>query len=100
MATGERFRRFLRAVAYGKPRRPLEPNSPFPWLLRGVAWLMLAVGFAAWAIGIVALATGHKSVAGFFVWLIAVSLLVAPVVRLLAAMSRGEPLELSPTDDV
>ena len=36
--TRRRARTVLRRLAYGRPRRPLEPHRPAPWLLRGLAW--------------------------------------------------------------
>lgn len=36
-------RKNLRRLAYGRPRQPLEPHRPGPWLLRACAWMSAAV---------------------------------------------------------
>ncbi len=94
-----RTRRLLTALAYGGPRRVLEPYRPVPWLLRGIGWWLVSLGLATSATGLVMLVAGQEWFARAAAPVAGTAVPVGLTVRWSAEMFRGEPLDLSPRDD-
>ena len=81
----------IRKLAYGRPRHPLEPHRPAPWLLRGLAWYLGAV--VAVLLGLAPLLALVDLQAGAAVLAVAVWLLVGVLVcGFLAGAARPTPI--------
>lgn len=75
---------------FGKPRAPLEPHSPWRWLVRSVAWFLLSLGFATVA---------ASTIQGDLLEVGLLLLVLAAVTWGASLPLRPTPLVLMPSDD-
>jgi hypothetical protein len=91
---------FCRRLVYGRPRRPLEPHRPLPYLLRAVSWLLLGLGFVCGGPAAVVLASAGahaRAVASASAAAVLVS--AGAAARVCALLTRPPVLDLSPHDE-
>lgn len=96
--TGER--RVWSRIAYGPPRKPLEPYRPWPWLFRIVSWTWLALACLAFAVTAVLRIAKAAAIAWEVVaWSGLTLVLLAVFARWMSAYVRPTPLVLAPYDE-
>jgi hypothetical protein len=95
-----RRRAIVRRLAYGRPRRPLEPHRPAPWLLRGASWLSITAAMLLFAPVPALVAIGRFEQVGVMLTIAATWLALGGVaLRALAILVQPTPVVLGQPDD-
>jgi hypothetical protein len=90
----------VRRLGYGRPRRPLEPHRPAPWLLRGASWLSITAALLLLAPVAALVAVGRFERVGAMMTIAATWLALGGIaLRGLAILVQPTPVILGQPDD-